>query len=54
MDLKSFTTKTAKLFDIFCKNSTQKFHVEVQNNFRMTDEIFKFQTELGQLSQPVT
>ena len=40
-DLKTFTTTTAKLFDIFCKNSTQKFHVEVQDNLRMTDDDFQ-------------
>ena len=40
-DLKTSTTKTAKLFDIFCKNSTQKSHVEVQNNLKMTDNYFQ-------------
>ena len=40
-DLKTFSTKTAKLFDIFCKNSTQKSHLDVQDNLRMTDDDFQ-------------
>ena len=40
-NLKIFTTKTAKRFHIFCKNSTEKSHLEVQDNFSMTDDDFQ-------------
>ena len=43
-DLKTFTTKTAKQPNIFCKNSIHKSHLEVQENLRMTDDDFQVST----------
>ena len=38
--LKTFTTETKKIFDIFFKIASQRGHLEVQYNLRMTDDIF--------------